>query len=92
MTDEEARIKTCQVLRKRVRYDGASLRLESTPFSGDDTARIAQATKLYCETWIVPLIDAIESGDFTVIKRYYEYEPGHPMIEKPARATGEAGT
>lgn len=90
MTNEEARIKACQVLRKRVRYDGAGLRLAETPFPGDDTARIAQATHLYVESWIVPLIDAIESGDFTVIKRYYDTERGHPMIEKPARATGEA--
>jgi hypothetical protein len=79
MTKEECVKKACQVLRRRVRYDGASLRLPTTPFPGDNTKAIRAATRLYVETWIVPLLDAIESGDMTVIRQFYEFEKGHKM-------------
>jgi hypothetical protein len=65
MTKEECVKKACQVLRRRVRFKRASLRLPTTPFPGDDTPAIIEATKLYVETWIVPLLDSIESGDMT---------------------------
>ncbi len=79
MTKEECIIKACQVIRKRVRFDGASIRLPTTPFPGDDTKAIREATRLYVESWIVPLLDSIESGDVTRIREYYEYEKGHEM-------------
>lgn len=53
----------CRRLRAAVRFKQASLRLPGTPFSGDDTEAIREATALYMEAWVVPLIDAIESGD-----------------------------
>ena len=63
-------IKACDVLRLRVRYQkGARLRLPSSQLlTADDTALIRTATRLYVETWIVPLIDAMQSGDITRIK------------------------
>ena len=62
-----------------VRFKRASLRLPTTPFPGDDTPAIIEATKLYVETWVVPLLDSIESGDMTRIKEYYEFEQGDEM-------------
>ena len=79
MNKNEAINKACQVLRRRVRFDGARISLPATPFPGDDTAEIRAATKLYTETWIVPLLDAIESGDLSLVHEYYEFEPGHDM-------------
>lgn len=81
MNKQQAIEKACQVLRLRVRYDGASLPLPGTPFPGDDTHAIQEATRIYVETWIIPLLDAIESGDMTLIKRYYEHDRGHTMSQ-----------
>ena len=82
MTKQECVMKACQVLRKRVRYDGAGLALPTTPFPGDDTPAIKEATMLYVESWIVPLIDAIESGDMSLIRKYSTTERGHKMERK----------
>ena len=79
MNKEKCIKKACQVLRRKVRFDGAKISLPNTPFMSDDTAAIREATRLYVESWIVPLIDCIESGDMTLIKRYYADEPGHMM-------------
>ena len=53
----------CQILRQRVRFEGASIRLPTTQFPDEDTEAIQDATRLYVETWIVPILDAIETGD-----------------------------
>lgn len=79
MTKQEYLEKACQILRKRVRFSDAGLRLPTTQFPGDDTPAIREATKLYVETWIVPLIDCIESDDFARIREYYGHEQGHKM-------------
>jgi hypothetical protein len=79
MNKDDARKKACQILRKRVRYAGASLRLPGTPFPDEDTDKIREATKLYVETWIVPLLDDIEREDWTRIKEYYQFEKGHDL-------------
>jgi len=96
MTKEECIIKACQVIRKRVRFDGASIALPTTPFPGDDTKAIREATRLYVESWIVPLLDSIECGDMTRIWQYYEFEKGHEMESPNAamsdRADKTAGT
>lgn len=57
--------KACQMLRHRVRYKDASLTLpDSVSFDiANDTEAIQQATKVYVESWIVPIIDLIECGD-----------------------------
>ena len=43
--------RACQVLRARVRFDNTDLKHER------------ERTKLYVETWVVPLLDCIERGD-----------------------------
>lgn len=79
MTQQECIIKACQIIRKRVRFDEAKITLPTTPFPGDDTPAIREATRLYVESWIVPLLDSIESGDMTLIRQYYAFENGHEM-------------
>lgn len=46
----------------RVRFETASVRLPETPFPRDDTEKIREATKLYVETWIVPLLEAVRDN------------------------------
>ena len=53
----------CRVLRARVRFENAGLRLPGNPFGSDQTAEIRKATRIYVESWIVPLLDAIEEGN-----------------------------
>jgi len=56
--------RACKILRKRVRFESASFRLSGERMSSEaDTAAIREATRLYMETWVVPLIDAIQKGD-----------------------------
>lgn len=47
----------------RVRFETASVRLPETPLSRDDTEKIREATKLYVETWIVPLLEAVRDNN-----------------------------
>lgn len=79
MNKDDCRKKACQVLRRRARFENASIALPTTQFPGDDTQAIREATRLYVESWIVPLLDAIESEDYSVVKRFYEREPGHKL-------------
>ena len=59
----ETLVAACQRLKRLVRYESASLRLETTEFPAVDTPAIREATRLYTESWIVPILDAIERGD-----------------------------
>lgn len=59
--------RACHLLRKRVRFEMAELHLP--PDIGlSDTDRIRDACRLYTETWVVPLINAIERGDVHFMK------------------------
>lgn len=61
--------RACDVLRSRVRFETAALRLPGRELvKHNDTELIREATRVYVETWIVPLIDAIQSGDIARIK------------------------
>lgn len=62
--------RACDVLRSRVRYEPpANLRLPGREtLRADDTALIREATRIYVETWVVPLINAMQSGDAADIK------------------------
>lgn len=63
--------RACKILRKRVRFERASFRLSGERMSSEaDTAVIREATRLYMETWVVPLIDAIERGDTAFMKSF----------------------
>ena len=53
----------CQVLRSRVRYKSAWLHLPGPSTKANDTEVIREATKVYVEAWIVPLLDMIEDGE-----------------------------
>jgi hypothetical protein len=79
MTVREA----CQVLRKRVRFRDARLRLPDNRYTQRaheaDTAAIIAATTRYVETWIVPILDAIESGDTYALRVLTLHDRGEPM-------------
>jgi len=68
--------KACQVLRHRMRYKSAGIRLPGSELSDTekDTAIIREATKIYVESWIVPLLDCIEKGDLRAVARMVEHE------------------
>ena len=74
--------KAMQVLRRRVRFDGAHLTLTSSGYMRDDTEAIRKATRTYVESWIVPILDAIESGDTKFAKELVELERGHDIDGK----------
>jgi len=52
----------------RARYEDAGLRLPGTPFPDTDTEVIREATRLYVETWLVPLLAAVRDGDVGTAK------------------------
>ena len=79
MNKQEALEKACQIIRKRVRFKTASITLPGNPTFQNDTQAIREATRLYVESWIVPLLDAIESGDMSLVKEYYQTEEGDPI-------------
>ena len=57
------------VLRSRVRFETAALRLPGRELvRHNDTPLIREATRVYVETWIVPLIDALQSGEMARVK------------------------
>ena len=76
--------KACQVIRRRIRFKSAMLRLPGTPFPQDDTKAISEAASLYVETWIVPLLDAIESGDMSLVREFCQFEQGDSMKCNPS--------
>jgi len=68
-TDSKTFQRACDVLRSRVRFETARLRFPSNhTMAQDDTPVIREATRLYVETWIVPLINAMQSGNAEDIK------------------------
>ena len=75
-------VAACQILRARVRFRTASLRLPGTPFPGNDTEAIRAATRLYVDTWVVPFLDAIEAGDMERLERLVKWE--RASLREPA--------
>lgn len=80
-----------QVLRARVRYRTASLRLPGSPFPKDDTPAIQQATQLYVETWIVPILNMLERGETRRLQAFLSGETDgdaigstHPADSQPS--------
>lgn len=53
---------------KRARFEGAYIRLPDTPLPEADTAVIREATRVYVETWLVPLLEAVRDGDVETAK------------------------
>ena len=76
----KALAKACQVLRRRVRYKQATMRLPgNNNITKNDTAVIQEATRLYVESWVVPIINAIERGDLHFMKKYLSSDVGDLM-------------
>ena len=61
----------CRVLRKRVRYLDADF--------GNNTQLIRRETAIYTESWIVPLLDALESGDLKRLTQMTLRDTGQSM-------------
>lgn len=62
--------RACRVLKNKVRFKCASFRLSdeaSVMSNEEDTELIKKATHLYIETWVIPIIDAIEKGDIRTL-------------------------
>ena len=76
MKQSKAIIRACQVLRWRVRFRNASLTLPKAEPGLTDTDRIRAAAHLYTESWIVPLLDAIETGNTRMLREWCEREDG----------------
>lgn len=91
MTKQQAIAKACQILRKRVRFKTARMQLPGNDTFKDDTPMIRKATQLYVETWIVPLLDAIELGDTKLVKAYYQTEQGDPIGSENVEVARESG-
>ena len=47
----------------RVRFEHAAIRLPGTSFPDTDTDTVREATQLYVETWIVPLLEAVRDNN-----------------------------
>lgn len=76
--------KACQVLRRRVRFKEARLRLPGnhTLEYEADTEAIREATRLYVESWIIPIIDAIETGENQHLKELLCSQRGDKMEDE----------
>jgi hypothetical protein len=73
----------CEVLRRRVQYTDAGLTLPGNYINStrEDTEAIREATRLYVDSWILPIIDAIESGDTKTLREFTQHDRGTPMEE-----------
>ena len=67
MTKIQAR--ALRLLRDRVEFKTASFSLTPGHMSNDnDTDRIREATRVYVNSWVTPLIDALLEGDMRTLK------------------------
>lgn len=67
--------KACRVLKAKIRFKRAHFRLsDDMNGGGKDTELIKAATKQYVETWVIPIIDAIEKGDMKTLKYLMQHE------------------
>lgn len=54
----------CKLLRHRVQFGKCRLQLPgNNGYDKNDTAIIQDATRLYLQMWVLPIIDAISRGD-----------------------------
>lgn len=82
----KAERRALQLLRSRVRFRCAGFTLPGVP-SEAATAAIREATSLYMETWVVPLIDALERGDIALLRLMTDRTEGErePAGPRPVR-------
>ena len=55
----------------RVRFETAVIRLPDTIFPEHDTELIREATRLYVESWIVPLLESVRDGKKDIAECLY---------------------
>lgn len=55
--------RACNLALRRIRFERAGLDLPNVKESKDATMMIREATRLYFETWVEPLLMAIRDGD-----------------------------
>lgn len=70
MAITKTQVKACEVLKSRVRLETAVIRqprMDGSPMI--ETPEIREALRLYVETWIIPLIDAVQAGDAEKMRR-----------------------
>ena len=60
--------KACALLISRVRFEKASLTLPHNETPNSDTEVVRMVTKLYTESWIIPLLEGIRDGDTELLK------------------------
>jgi len=60
-------IRACRILRAKVRFAQASF--GDIHECDEVTKKIKDQTRLYTESWVVPLIDMIERGDMARLNR-----------------------
>lgn len=70
MTPSKTVQAACDTLIQRVRYSSASLNLAGSTSQTDDTAAIREATRLYTDTWIIPLLRAIKENDLDTLRLF----------------------
>ena len=71
-TPTKAVIQACRRIRAAIRFRTAAFHFgphETTPETKRSTEAIRRATRLYIESWVMPLIDAIEKGDTGMLQR-----------------------
>ena len=88
MKQTETMKRACQVLRSKINLRNASVRLASTEFPKDDTEEIREALKLYLDSWVHPIIDAIEAGDMRTLRYLIDGERMEKMIDQDTQPKG----
>lgn len=73
----------CQLLRKRARFRDASIQLPGGPTFPTAAERKAfrESIRNYVESWITPLLDAIETGDTAALRHSLSCDPRRESID-----------
>jgi hypothetical protein len=84
--------KACKLLKHYISFESASFTDPDRPYilaNDEFTDKIRAATKLYIDSWIIPIIDYIESGN--VIGLYNNILQYHPELNEvnPAPIAGK---
>ena len=71
MKQSKTVVRACDLIISRIRFETAVLSLsDSLKDRDEDTEKIRTATKLYVETWIVPLLELIRNGEISKLQTH----------------------
>lgn len=70
---------------RRARYENASIRLPGTPFGEDDTDVIQEATRLYVDTWLIPLLKGVRDGNRQMVISFCQGENCSPPDQEKSK-------